>query len=164
MGRLSFLPEFECLFQCNLQHAGAVDIFDFVSDKSDNLRMIEPLSAKAPIKIHELPLAERVREHLTVDFTVREGHRTYPTVTCEKVSSITLSWVVLLLMSSKAMSLSGRISSFNSLVRQRRKNSPSEVATPNLPRRIYSLGSRAGEPSLPYFCGCNPRECQHLEI
>ena len=73
---LSFLfLEFNCLFQRNIQHTGTVggrprrDIFDFVSDESNNSRVIGLRNEKVPLYIHEFLLAGRMRELFAADLT-----------------------------------------------------------------------------------------------
>ena len=73
---LSFLfLEFDCLFQRNVQNTGTVggrprrDIFDFVSDESNHSRVVGLCNQKVPLYIHELLLAERMRELLAVNLT-----------------------------------------------------------------------------------------------
>ena len=109
-------------------------------------------------------MAERGHELLAIDSTIWEEDRTHPAVTDEKASSMILSWVILGSISAKAILLRGWICSLIDWCFSFAKNSLSEVATPDLPRRIYSLGSRAGEPSLPSSRGCNRHECRRLEI
>ena len=73
---LSFLfLEFDCLFQRNVQNTGTLrgrprrDIFDFVSDESNHSRVVGLRNKKVPLYIHELLLAERMRELLVVNIT-----------------------------------------------------------------------------------------------
>jgi hypothetical protein len=113
--------------------------------------MIELLNEKAPIKIHELFLAVRLRELLTVDFAIWEGRRTYPAATCEKISSRTLSGVILLLMSAKAMSLSGLIPSFDSFVRKRREKFPIKVCHTKFAKTYILFGEQGGGAAATVF-------------
>ena len=77
LGILTFLfLELERLFQRNLQNTGTMrgrprrDVSNFVSDENSNFRGVGLRYEKVPWYIHELLLAERVRELPAVDSTV----------------------------------------------------------------------------------------------
>ena len=117
--QLYTVPIFESLLQCKLERINTVRegsircAFNVFFYERNRLRVFEVRSQEFTLHLLNFIMAWWAYQFGTFDPAVGENDGTHPAVTHEKVSSTTLSAEILLLMSAKALSQRGLISSLN---------------------------------------------------